>query len=578
MFRSPGLDSIRKRPFVWLLAAAFSLGAQYGSISRELVIGPSGPVPQIVVAAAAGPWERNAGTDLRKYIGLMTGIYPEVVAEPSRRAPPIFVGQAALRAEPSLQLALDRAAKKDPTYRADAIAVRSADDRVFLAGANAESHYFAVSWLLQHWGCRWYMPTEFGEVVPEKSELRLGEIDIAYAPPFEIRHFWLSWLADNTGADEFSRRNFMNGTFTLQMAHGLGDLTKELVPTGGNASHVSLSDPKTAEHVAAKIERDYSSGKNISLSIEDAVHVGSGSDRALRVEYDRYVLAPSVTDALITLYNNVGRLLRAKHPTSSGKIGGLAYSNVTLPPRLIKNIEPNVVMWLAPIDIDPNHGMDDPRSPPRQEYRSMMYRWASLLKGRLAIYDYDQGMLVWRDLPNPSHHAFAQDVQHYARAGILGIGTESRGAIATTFLNLFFRGQLMWDPSANVDALLAEFYPKFFGPAAEHAAAYWDAIFAAWKNTSVTEHEYMAANAIYTPELIATLQQSLEKAEAAMRPLKEKAAQTRNERLYLERMRFMGLSFEVLQNYVGMVSKAARDNAYSEAAERGDRALQACER
>ena len=143
---------------------------------------------------------------------------------------------------------MDRVIKKDPTYRADAIAVRSAGDRVFLAGANDESHYFAVSWLLQHWGCRWYMPTEFGEVVPEKSELRLGDIDIAYAPPFEIRHYWLSWLADNTGADEFSRRNFMNGTFTLQMAHGLGELTKELVPPGGTASHVSLSDPKTAEH------------------------------------------------------------------------------------------------------------------------------------------------------------------------------------------------------------------------------------------------------------------------------------------------------------------------------------------
>ena len=195
---------MRKCAFVWLLAAAFSLGAQYGSISGELVIGQTGPVPEIVVASAAGPWERNAGADLRKYIGLMTGIYPEVVAEPSRRAPAIFIGQAALRAEPSLQLALDRVIKKDPTYRADAIAVRSAGDRVFLAGANDESHYFAVSWLLQHWGCRWYMPTEFGEVVPEKSELRLGEIDIAYAPPFEIRHYWLCLAWQTTPAQRSS--------------------------------------------------------------------------------------------------------------------------------------------------------------------------------------------------------------------------------------------------------------------------------------------------------------------------------------------------------------------------------------
>src|SRR5688572_31626572 len=45
---------------------------------------------------------------------------------------------------------------------------------------------------------------------------------------------------------------------TLQMGHGLGELTKELVPPGGTSLSVSLSDPKTAEHVAAKVERDRS--------------------------------------------------------------------------------------------------------------------------------------------------------------------------------------------------------------------------------------------------------------------------------------------------------------------------------
>src|SRR3954471_11696970 len=129
MSRNRGLDSLRKCAFVWLLAAAFSLGAQYGSIARELVIGQSDPVPEIVVASGAGPWEHAAGADLRKYIGLMTGIYPDLVAEPSRGAPTIFIGQAALRAEPNLNLALDRVIKKDPTYRADAIAVRSMGGR-----------------------------------------------------------------------------------------------------------------------------------------------------------------------------------------------------------------------------------------------------------------------------------------------------------------------------------------------------------------------------------------------------------------------------------------------------------------
>ena len=100
--------SMRKRAFVWLLAAAFLLGAQYGSLSRELVIGTSGPVPRDRFGVPGRPVGTQAGTDLRKYIGLMTGIYPEVVTEPSSSAPAIFIGQAALRAEPSLKPALDR--------------------------------------------------------------------------------------------------------------------------------------------------------------------------------------------------------------------------------------------------------------------------------------------------------------------------------------------------------------------------------------------------------------------------------------------------------------------------------------
>ncbi|MBC7597727.1 MAG: DUF4838 domain-containing protein, partial [Polaromonas sp.] len=217
-------------------------------------------------------------------------------------------------------------------------------------------------------------------------------------------------------------------------------------------------------------------------------------------------------------------------------------------------------------------------SPPRQEYKAMMYRWSQVLDGRLAIYDYDQGQLVWRDLPNPSHHVFAQDVQHYRRAGILGISTESRGATATTFLNLFFRLQLMWNPDADVDAMLAEFYPKFYGPAAGPMASYWNAIYAAWKGTVATEHEYIVAPVIYTPELIATLKKSLNAAQAAMGPLQTKENLTRNEKLYVERMRFTALSFEIMDNYLSMIRAGPGEADYRTAVLAGEQALAAREK
>ncbi|HEY3319565.1 MAG TPA: DUF4838 domain-containing protein [Planctomycetota bacterium] len=548
--------------------------------AEDLVIADLGKSDAtIVLSANAGEWEKRAAADLARCIELMSGAKAPVATAPGA-GPAIYVGSAAVEALPALKEALAGVAKKKPVARADAIAMRRAGKNVYLAGTNDDSHYFAVAQLLQDWGCRWYVPTDFGECIPEQTKLTIGTLDRAYAPPFEIRHYWLSWNGDGTGAKEFRRRNFMTETSVAGMGHALGSYTKKLIPPGKSMFNVPLSEDTTAKEVAAAIEADYAKGKEISLAIEDGNYTSdSAKDKELQAGiYDRYALQPSNTDPMMMLYNNVGKILREKYPDAKSRIGGMAYANVTIPPQRVTKIEPNLIMWLAPIDIDPNHGMDDPNSPPRQEYREMMYRWAQIAEGRLVIYDYDQGQLVWRDIPNPSHYAFAQDVKHYRKAGILGVGTESRGATATTFLNLFFRGQLMWNPDADIKPILAEFYPKFYGPAATPMADYWNAIFDAWEKTLSTEHEYFCAPGIYTPHLMSLLKERLALAQKAMEPLRGKANASRNEKLFVERMRFTELTFEVLDSYMAMVRAAASESDFAAAVAAGERGLAAREK
>ena len=84
--------------------------------------------------------------------------------------------------------------------------------------------------------------------------------------------------------------------------------------------------------------------------------------------------------------------------------------------------------------------------------------------------------------------------------------------LATIFLNLHLRGQLMWDPDTDVDQLLAEFYDNFYGPSSKPMAAYWTAIHRAWENTIVTEHEFFVAPAIYTQPLIQEFKKHVEAA------------------------------------------------------------------
>ncbi|MBA3684868.1 MAG: DUF4838 domain-containing protein [Planctomycetes bacterium] len=559
-----------------VVIAALVLAVAGAVPAADLVIAENGKATATIVASAkAGPAEKAAVDELVRVITVMTGATVPV-AEKAGKGPTIFVGSAALDALPALKGAMAKVAKKNPMLRADAIAMRRDGDKVYLAGNNDEAHSYAVMQLLHDWGCRWYLPTAFGECIPDRPKLVIGALDRTYASPFEIRGYWLSWNGDGTGSAEFQRHNFMSSAGVAGGGHALGQYTKDVVPPGKGPFNIALSEDATAASVASKIEEQYAQGvPSISLAIEDGNYTSdSARDKQLQAGiWDKYALQPANTDPMMALYNNVAKILRAKHPNSPTKIGGMAYANVTLPPQQVTAIEPNLVMWLAPIDIDPNHGMDDANSPPRQEYKEMMYRWSKLVGGRLAIYDYDQGQLVWRDLPNPSHMAFAQDVKHYRDAGILGVATESRGAMATTFLNLHIRGQLLWNPEANVGEMLADFYPAFYGPAAKPMAAYWSAIFNAWTQTVCTEHEYFVAPAIYTPELVAALKGHLAEALAAVEPLK--GATGRNDKLYLERMTFTRLGFEVIESYMAMVEAAAAKNDYQAAVVAGERGLAA---
>lgn len=536
----------------------------------------------VVVDAKAGKWEKRAAEDLVKYVGLMSGAKPALAdtdaaaaAALKDNAPLLIVGSAALKADPTLAQVLAKVAKKDPVLRADAIVLRRAGSRVLLAGTNDDSHYYAATELLRRWGCRWYLPTEIGACAPESKTLTVGALEYAYAPPFEVRNYWISWNGSTEGQEDFTHRNFMNSGVGVPSGHAIGEYVKELVPKGKTLFDIPIAEDATADHIVKKVAPKFAKGEFFSLGMEDGVYRSESKlDRELQAGLkDKYFLSDSLADPFLVLYNKVAERLLKQYPNSQSKVGFLAYGNLTIPPQRKITAAKPLVAYLAPIDIDPIHGMDAPRSPPRQEYKEMVYRWSEVMQGRVVIYDYDQGMLVWRDIPNPSIQSLRQDIKHYKKAGILGVSTECRNAIATVFLNLHVRGQLYWNPDADVDAMLAEFYERFYGPAAGPMAVYWNAIIKAWEDSIVTEHEHFVIPAIYTPELMAKLRASLAEAEKAAAPLAGKPG--RNEKLYAERMKFARLGFTVLEAYTAMVKAAAADIDYKAAVKHGEAGLAA---
>jgi hypothetical protein len=510
---------------------------------------------QVCVRADAAPWEKRAAQDLCSTMEKITGVRPALGSTLGSQFN-LVVGELALTLEPKLRQRLQQVAKANPVLRADAIVLQRQGQRLYLAGSNEDSHYFAVAELLRRWGCRWYLPSPLGECIPTRPGLSIGALDFAYAPPFEVRHIWISWNGDSTGFDVFARRNFLNQV-SVPAGHSLSKYTKGI-------EDFSLVSPQSAARVADQVKAKFAQGESFSLSMEDGVMATKSSqdlEMAANLE-DKFFHSRILSDNYLTFLNAVCALLRQAHPESASRIGFLAYVNLTLPPQRPIQAAAPLVAYLAPIDMDPNHAMGDPRSPELEDLRGIVAGWIRAMQGRVVLYDYDQGMLLWRDVPNPSHHVVAKNVQEYRRMGLLGFGTESRNAAATTFLNLYFRAQLYWNPDLSVQDELTAFYPNFYGPAAARLAAYWQLIFEAWKETAVTEHEYFVIPAIYPRRLVLELGKQL----ASLPPLPQP---------YLSRLRFTQLGYAVLDNYTQMIEAANSQCDYATAVRCGEMGLQA---
>ncbi|MFM2012789.1 MAG: hypothetical protein RLZZ396_1573, partial [Planctomycetota bacterium] len=244
-----------------LLIETFTLAQLAGHpSSNPLAIVKSGQSTAVIlIDPAASEMEKAAAADLQSTIAKMTGVKLDVLSEPVENqkaldssAPVIILGQLALSLDPTLLESLQKTQKPNPVLRSDAIVLRRSANRVYLAGSNAEAHAYAVSELLHRWGCRWYLPTEIGECIPDVQDLSIGDLDYTFASPFEVRRYWLSWLGENSGKPEFMRRNRFNDLL-VPNGHNLGQYTKELIPPGKSMFNVPISEDKTAEHVANQV-------------------------------------------------------------------------------------------------------------------------------------------------------------------------------------------------------------------------------------------------------------------------------------------------------------------------------------
>ena len=512
---------------------------QEGEARAAIYVAPEIMQAEDKELAKRGERLRASVEDLAHYLKKMSGAEIEILTRHPASGDgniPILIGDlAAGRFGP-----VKTRAPADQGFR---VVVTS--EAIGLMGESDLGTSYAIYEVLDQLGCRWYMPSDMGEVIPEMKTVSLRDQDLDSAPYTLFRSIW---YAD----EDYRRRNRMGG-LGLSASHALeGYITKEQLDAhpewkaiGADGTHhgrrLKWSAPGVAEAVADRIIKNLGPtprAASVSLSPDDGLGFDTTDDRRLDAgDWDPVFGDYSVTDRLIWFCNRIAERVTEEHPEVM--FGLLAYVNYTRPP-LREKVHPNIVPQVAPITYSRAHPMTDDGEPNNKEFRYLVEGWGKAAD-KVSYYFYGW-FLAEPSAPNPFITKWAVNIPIvYEKGNCKFWQPETFPNFESTLHGLYMGIRMAWDPTQDPKAIIDELHEEFYGHAAKEMAEYWHFIDSVWVNTP----EYSGCGYGYlrrwTPERMAKARRLMDRAlRAAVTPEEKFRIKMADESLQLFEM-FMKL-------------------------------------
>lgn len=436
----------------------------------------------IVISARASDSTKSVASELSEYLGRIAGAKFEVKSGDG--ASGIVLGTIQEFPTPALSQAL---AIRNSFDGREAYAIRPQPSRLLLLGATDLGASHAAYRLLDELGCRWFFPSPRWEVVPRNSSLSFGR-DITDRPSVLSRSIWYAWGVFNDGGHprgksagqdyaDWKRRNHMAESFGVNAGHALFaviDLNKAefdkhpeyYALTGGKRQgpQIELGNPAVRQMVvdyALKYFRDNPRADMVSLDPAD----GGGYS-----ESPESLKLGTPGDAIFGMANEVARALRKAYPNERKMAGLYAYNWHSDPPPF--EMEPNVYIQLTMAFNGGKMTLPElleawPKKAKNLGFYAYFSTWLwdqdRWPGGQAASKHSIKGMFEAWDKANRQSGAFATSVS--AESGN-NWGPHGRG--------YYLANALMWNPQANAEAILDDFYQKSFGAGARAMKAYYE--------------------------------------------------------------------------------------------------------
>jgi len=492
-----------------------------------------------------------AAHDLQVYLEKMSGAEVPIVGDdqPTPAGTTILVGRS------SLTTAFDAEIPAGVTNlrEEEGYAILTDDTTLVLAGNDQGPYHgteYAVSFFLYSLGVRWYLPGEFGEVIPDHSTITVAPTREISRPDFKMRNWWTYWFANDLLGIE-TRWKIHNGMNVEKIVSWANDSSVRFVLP----PEEEKDNPEFAEVFAQDAAgRPYPYMPNLSSeqSVQYAAEVikarfrehpdpncdgpttwgstswGIGADDGLPRDFspgteERHMNFPSMmgrfndptgmstTEEWMDWVQRVAAEVYKEFPDHIITTNG--YANRDTPPI---GLTPDPKIWImfAAIFSDTYHAYDNPRSWMTLRQYSMLKDWASMYDN-IYMYNYLYYNLAGCGAPPiPLARRHMHEMPMLKKLGLAGFADEGRTVAGEAgVFPTYVRARLMWDADQDAQALMSEFFDDWYGPAAVPAQAFWDAMESAIEDTVFGGNEDHMLSLVYTPELIARLEVHLLEAE-----------------------------------------------------------------
>ena len=454
--------------------------------------------------------------------------------------------------------------------------VRVADGAVGIGGESPEAVIDGAMAFLKHLGYTFYYRYE-PPIVPEVEQIHVSPYTESRTPAFHFRagpYNTRPWQVGFTplsvignpreigySRDPFCHTaNVLVNYETYHKKHpeyfALGKDGKRLWRRPGKKMpiHLCMSNPEVAE-VAAK---------NLAAWIEKQpdrtyffVSAGdfSGWCRCENCQKLDAVPMKDTSDRTLAFVNAVARKIRQDYPDKI--IMHLAYREATYPPSR-EGLEDNVrVMFcLYPPFFNSQSTF---RSPANRRGTAALDGWLAKFPGKVYMYEYPRSYATNLEVFG-SLYACAEKIKFFARHKVPGIYYCSTANDCQALWEHVMLS-LMWQPEADVESLIDDFLPVFYGAAAPHMRQYHDLVYSEIKRRGIEQYCETRNRGLVTPEFAKKAYAILAAADRAVqdKPLLRKRIGPEKRRILFcdldERNLFNGRAEKGLELYAGKLAE-----------------------